>query len=75
VHADSAGRCFSPLTRLTVAGVGDRCFRCFNEEAAQLLGVDFDSTPLEPVALTDVDGVAHTFEIRSMLVATARAEL
>jgi len=60
---------------ITVSGVGDRCYRCFNEEMSERLGVAFDNTPLEPIVLADYDGVPRTFEIRSMLVATGHAML
>lgn len=55
---------------ITVAGVGDRCYGCFNTEMADRLGIDFDDTTLQPIVLSDADGVPHTFEIRSMLVPT-----
>lgn len=58
---------------ISIAGVGDRCYRCFNDETADRLGVDFDNTAIPPFALTDVDGVRHRFEIRSMLVPTGHA--
>ena len=51
---------------ISIAGVGDRCYRCFNDETADQLGVDFHNTALPPFAVTDVDGVRHRFEIRSM---------
>ena len=37
------------------------------------MGVDFDNSPLQPVTVTDTGGVEHTFEFRSMLVATGHA--
>jgi hypothetical protein len=55
---------------ITVAGEGDRCYSCFNRETADRLGVAFDTIPLVPIVLADAEGVPHTFEIRSMLVAT-----
>lgn len=58
---------------ISIAGVGDRCYRCFNDETADELGVDFDNTAMPPFAVTDVDGVRHRFEIRSMLVPTGHA--
>ena len=58
---------------ISIAGVGDRCYRCFNDETADRLGVDFDNTAMPPFAITDVDGVRHRFEIRSMLVPTGHA--
>jgi len=58
---------------ISVAEIGERCYRCFNEELAERLGVDFDNTPIAPIAVTDVDGVRHRFEIRSLLVATGHA--
>lgn len=58
---------------ISIAGVGDRCYRCFNDETADRLGVDFDNTAMPPFAITDVDGVRHRFETRSMLVPTGHA--
>jgi hypothetical protein len=37
------------------------------------MGVDFDNSPLQPVTVTDTGGVEHTFQFRSMLVATGHA--
>lgn len=70
------GRCEQPLKShesISVANVGLRCSRCFNQETAAMIGVDFDNTALQPVTVTDVDGVEHTFEFRSMLVPTGHA--
>jgi len=70
------GRCGQPLKSresISVGNVGVRCYRCFNEETAAMMGVDFDNTPLQPVIVSDVDGVEHTFEFRSMLVPTGHA--
>ena len=58
---------------ISVADVGQRCSRCFNAELADRLGIDFDNTPIAPIVVTDVDGVRHRFEIRSMLIATGHA--
>jgi hypothetical protein len=55
---------------VTLVGVGDHCFRCYNEDMARRMGVDFDNSSLAPVTLRDVEGAAHLFEIRSRLVAT-----
>lgn len=66
-------RILRPGDSLSVAGVGHRCYRCFNDETADQLGVAFDNTAIAPFAITDVDGVLHRFEIRSMLVATGHA--
>lgn len=67
------GKVLQPYDSISVAEVGERCYRCFNEELAERLGVDFDNTPIAPVVVTDVDGVRHRFEIRSMLVGTGHA--
>jgi len=64
------GKNLGPFESITVAGVGDRCYPCFNREMADRLGVDFDHTPLQSIVVPDVDGALHTFQIRSMLVAT-----
>ena len=67
------GKILRPYDSISVAEVGDRCYRCFNEELADRLGIDFDNTPIAPIVVTDVDGVRHRFEIRSMLVGTGHA--
>ena len=67
------GKILRPYDSISVAEVGERCYRCFNEESADRLGVDFDNTPIAPIVVTDVDGVRHRFEIRSMLVGTGHA--
>jgi hypothetical protein len=67
------GKILRPYDSISVKDVGDRCNRCFNEELADRLGVDFDNTPIAPVVVADADGVRHRFEIRSMLVGTGHA--
>jgi hypothetical protein len=67
------GKILRPNDSISVAEVGERCYRCFNEELAERLGVDFDNTPIAPIVVTDVDGARHRFEIRSMLVGTGHA--
>ena len=67
------GKILRPYDSISVAEVGERCYRCFNEESADRLGVDFDNTPIAPIVVTDVDGVRRRFEIRSMLVGTGHA--
>jgi hypothetical protein len=70
------GRCGKALNShesISVANVGLRCYRCFNQETASMMGVDFDDTSLQPVTISDTDGVEHTFEFRSMLVPTGHA--
>jgi hypothetical protein len=69
----SCGRPLRPDETITIVGVGERCFSCFNAEMAQQLNVDFDDTRLAPVVLADRDGVPRTFEIRSRLVPTGHA--
>jgi hypothetical protein len=73
---DVCGRCGQPLKShesIAVANVELRCYRCFNAEAAVKMGVAFDSTPLQPVVVSDADGAEHTFEFQSMLVPTGHA--
>jgi hypothetical protein len=67
------GKILRPYDSISVAEVGERCSRCFNEESADRLGIDFDNRPIAPIVVTDVDGVRHRFEIRSMLVGTGHA--
>ncbi len=62
-----------PHDSISVAEVGERCYRCSNKELAERLGVDFENTLIAPIVVTDVDGVRHRFEIRSMLVPTGHA--
>lgn len=68
----ACGKTLGPFESITVAGVGDRCYACFNREMADRIGIAFafDNTPLQPIVIADADGVPHTFRIRSMLVAT-----
>lgn len=69
----SCGICGKPLESgetIHVAGLGPRCYRCFNHEAANRLGIDFDEPQFEPIVLADADGHPHTFKFRSMLVPT-----
>lgn len=66
----ACGKALGSFDSISVAGEGDRCHPCFNREMADRLGVAFDHTPLQPIVITDADGVRHTFQIRSMLVAT-----
>jgi hypothetical protein len=73
---DVCGRCrqsLKPYESISVTDVGVRCYRCFNEETAARMDVDFDNTALEPVTVVDAGGVDHTFEFRSMLVGTGHA--
>ncbi|MEO5742721.1 MAG: hypothetical protein ABIS29_19205 [Vicinamibacterales bacterium] len=67
------GKILQPYDSISVAEVGERCSRCFNQESADRLGIDFDNTAIAPIIVTDVDGVRHRFEIRSMLVPTGHA--
>jgi hypothetical protein len=67
------GKILRPDDSITVVEVGARCYRCFNEESADRLGIEFDNTPIAPITVTDVDGVRRRFEIRSMLVGTGHA--
>ncbi|MCL4821153.1 MAG: hypothetical protein KJ067_18610 [Vicinamibacteria bacterium] len=55
-----------------MTGVGHLCASCFDEWAADRLGVVHDSTPLAPVTVTGPDGREHTFEILSRLGPTGR---
>lgn len=73
---DVCGRCGQPLKShesISVATVGLRCYRCFNEETAAKMGVAFDNTPLQPITVSDADGAEHRFEFHSLLVATGHA--
>jgi hypothetical protein len=67
------GKVLRPYDSISVTDVGERCYRCFNEELADRLGIDFDNTPIAPIVVADADGVRHRFEIRSMLVGTGHA--
>ena len=73
---ETCGRCreeLEPYETIAVTGVGVRCYPCFNEETSARMGVHLDHTSLQPVTVTDTAGVEHTFEFRSMLVATGHA--
>ena len=46
------GRCrkvLRPYDSISVTDVGERCYRCFNEELADRLGIAFDNTPIAPI--------------------------
>lgn len=69
----TCGTCATPLESfetIHVAGEGPRCYRCFNRETAERLGIDFDEPRFQPIVLEDADGTPHNFTIRSMLVPT-----
>ncbi len=69
----TCGRCkrrLRPEQTISVTGVGERCYVCFNAETAGRMGVAFDNTPLQPIEVADADGVVRHFEIRSILCAT-----
>ena len=53
------GKILRPYDSISVAEVGERCYRCFNGELAKRLGVDFDNTPIAPIVVTGVDGLRH----------------
>ncbi len=67
------GKVLRPYDSISVTDVGERCYRCFNEELADRRGIAFDNTPIAPIVVADADGVRHRFEIRSMLVGTGHA--
>jgi hypothetical protein len=67
------GVCGKPLESgetIHVAEKGPRCYPCFNREMAERIGVKFDNVRFQPIVAADADGVAHTFDIQSMLVGT-----
>ena len=68
----TCGRELGAGDSISVAGVGERCYTCFNEEIAARMGVEFDDTPIQPIELADADGAVHRFQIQSLLVATGR---
>ena len=72
---DSCGQMKSPygFVDMTVdSGTRGLCNRCFNEEAARLLGIedDFQYADLEPVVLRDAQGDPHEFHFRTFLHAS-----
>ncbi len=71
-RCSKCGRGLGAGESISVTGVGERCYPCFNEEIAARMGVDFDDTPVQPIELADADGITHRFEIQSLLVATGR---
>lgn len=71
--SDRCGACgatLEPSEAIHVAGEGPRCYRCFNREIAERMGLDDDAPQFQPVVLDDADGAPHTFLIRSILVPT-----
>lgn len=73
IVCERCGQPLEPHESISVANVGRRCYPCFNEETAALMGVEFDQTRLQPGTVADADGVEHTFEFRSRLVPTGHA--
>ena len=71
-RCDKCGRELGAGESISVTGVGERCYGCFNEEIAARMGVEFDDTPIQPIELADADGVVHRFQMKSLLVATGR---
>jgi hypothetical protein len=57
---------------MSVEGIGDQCCPCHNRWAAKRMGVPFDTTEVEPVTLSDTQGMSHTFEVHSFLCPTGR---
>jgi hypothetical protein len=52
----SCGVCGKPLESgktIHVAGLGPRCYRCFNQEAADRVGIDFDEPDVEDPGKSD----------------------
>jgi hypothetical protein len=37
------------------------CFRCYNKEISEAIGIEFDEIDLQPILLQDADGTDHTF--------------
>ncbi len=71
-RCDKCGRTLGAGESISVTGVGERCYPCFNEEIAARMGLEFDDTPVQPIELADADGVRRRFEIQSLLAATGR---
>lgn len=47
----------------------DLCSRCFSAEVARVSGVEnFDNTRLQPIGITDCDGVSHKFHFVTRLL-------
>lgn len=69
-NCDACGKPLGSFESIHVAGVGTRCYSCFNRETAERMGVKFDNVQLQPIVVLDADGVSHTFDVQSMLVAT-----
>jgi len=71
--SDTCGACgaaLGPSETIHVAGEGPRCYRCFNSEIAERIGIDYDEPQLPPIVVDDANGTPHTFLIRSILVPT-----
>jgi len=53
----------------TEAGTLLLCTQCFNADIATRVGInDFDNHPLDPISITGVDGVGHTFHFQTRLL-------
>lgn len=72
MNCDRCGRELGNHRRHMVAGVGQLCPSCHDEWEARRLGIEYDSTPLEPVTVTGPDGRTHVFEIDSRIDPVAR---
>jgi hypothetical protein len=56
-RCDKCGRELVAGESISVTGVGERCYGCFNEEIAARMGVESDDTPFQPIELADASGV------------------
>jgi hypothetical protein len=64
------GKSLGSFETIHVADKGPRCYPCFNREMAEHIGVKFDNVQFQPIVVADADGIAHTFDIQSMIVGT-----
>ena len=58
------GTSVRPNDLISVADVGERCNRCFNEELADRLGIDFDNTPIAPIVVAEWVAAYHRWARR-----------
>jgi hypothetical protein len=75
MHAIDCATCRLPTPSYDIVNCGSMdggyrslCSRCFNEAAADLLGlIDFEHVDLEPVRMTDARGIEREFHFRPWL--------
>lgn len=61
----TCGKPLESFETIHVAGEGLRCYRCFNNETAERLGINFDEPRFQPIVLQDAPHVHHPLDART----------